>query len=175
MIISNLRRAQAGPEPVPSPALKNEQVQYCLLFGVGDQEPTRWDGSIQAWGARVVKLDGWHLDEDDAIEGNQWKLSTRRVIVRRRRRGLGVNAAPVLENGVYVTVELLDADARFEVESQQGSFSLAAAEARFGETPSFLNGRVKVERVPLSRQLTTSIDEQDQPALALSGDTVYLA
>ena len=38
--------------------LQAERVQYCILFGVGDQEPARWDGSLEASGAQIVDVSG---------------------------------------------------------------------------------------------------------------------
>jgi hypothetical protein len=165
------QRPLARTQSVPSPPSR-EVLQFAVLFGVGDSQPAAWDGSIAASGARVTGLDIWRPAEADTFEGQSWKLATRRVNLTRGAQRL---EAPVLPNGVYVTAEKLDAEARFTVETAQGKFELAARQLEFGRTLSFLNGRARVERVPLTRALTTSIEEQDFPALAEKNDKVYLA
>ncbi|MDA2924285.1 hypothetical protein MYX65_06450 [Acidobacteria bacterium AH-259-L09] len=172
--IGNPGQIEVRSEPVRPPTAANGMAEFSILFGIGDEEPDRWDGSIRARGAQVVGLDGWRLTGEDRLEATRWTLSTRRVNLTRAGNRRAADAA-TLENGVYVTVEILDADARFEVQTAQGNFSFAARDAPWGETLSFLDGRVKVEQVPLSRQLTDSIEQQDFPALAASGEKVYLA
>ncbi len=44
-----------------------------------------------------------------------------------------------------------------------------------GESKTFLGGKVSVDRVPSTVQLTTSTEDQDFPAIAQSGDDVYVA
>jgi hypothetical protein len=157
-----------SPPPSETPGL----MQFAVLFGVGDSAPTTWDGSIAANGARIAGLDLWRPAESDALDAPSWKLATRRVNLT---RGAQRVEAPVLPNGVYVTAERLDAEARFTVQTTHGKFEFAARQLEFGRTLSFLNGRAKVERVPLTLPLTTSIEEQDFPALAEKNDKVYLA
>ena len=42
-----------------------EKVQFCILFGVGQQQPARWDGSIESTGARIMDVTGWRLGQED--------------------------------------------------------------------------------------------------------------
>ena len=44
-----------------------------------------------------------------------------------------------------------------------------------GESKTYLGGKVVVDRTPSTVQLTTSDEEEDFPAIAQSGDDVYLA
>ena len=39
-------------------ALQTERMQYCILLGVGAEEPTRRDGSLEALVARILDLAG---------------------------------------------------------------------------------------------------------------------
>lgn len=157
-----------------SSAFGSSQVEYVILFGFGDEKPTRWDGSIRANGARIERLEGWRLARNDRINGLQWVMSTRRV---KLTRGSNVREAdsPVLENGLYVLANLQDPQARFEVETLQGSFYFSATDILWGVAASFLNGRVKVEPVPWTEPVTDSLEEQNYPALASSGEKAYLA
>ncbi|MCP5113172.1 MAG: hypothetical protein GY953_20265, partial [bacterium] len=36
-----------------------EQIQFSIMLGVGDSEPTAWNGSIRASGAKVVSMEIW--------------------------------------------------------------------------------------------------------------------
>ncbi|MCP5116590.1 MAG: hypothetical protein GY953_37655, partial [bacterium] len=98
----------------PVAALAAERVQFSILFGVGDEEPATWNGSIRASGARVLSMEVWRPEPEDRIDGTSWQLSSRRVVLTRgaaaRKR-----QQPVLENGVFVQAEMMDSAARFEV------------------------------------------------------------
>ena len=166
-----ISRPIAHTQSLP-PTGSRDLLQFAVLFGVGDSEPAAWDGSIAASGARVTSLDIWRPAESDTSGAQSWKLATRRVNLT---RGMQRLEAPVLPNGIYVTAERLAADARLTVQTAHGRFEFAAQRLEFGRTLSFLNGRARVERVPLTIPLTTSIDEQDFPALAEKNDKVYLA
>ena len=61
------------------------------------------------------------------------------------------------------------------METANGKFSFTAGQVLFGTPLAVLNGRVRVERVPSTLALTTSSEDQDYPALAVSGDNAYLA
>ena len=52
---------------------------------------------------------------------------------------------------------------------------MSGKEIPLGESKSFLDERVSVDRTPSTVQLTTSAEEQDFPAIAQSGDDVYVA
>ena len=157
-----------------APVLAPARAQFCVLMGMTDTEPASWDGFVKANGARVTALDPWRLGEGDRLESDSWQLSTRKVNLTR-----GAQNSPeqhrVLPNGFYLTADLSASEARFTVETKQGDFSFTAKDARFGKTLRLLDGRVTVERVPLTQPLSSSIEEQDFPALAESADKIYLA
>ncbi len=71
-------------------ALRAERAQYRILFGVGDEEPTRWDGSLEASGARILDLSGWRLGRKDSLSGSSWRLATRRVARTRAMSDIGL-------------------------------------------------------------------------------------
>ena len=166
------RRTEAYP--AVAPALAPGHAQFCILMGVNDTEPTVWDGSISANGARITALDAWRLDGSDRLETESWQLSTRKVNLTRGSQN-SPERHKVLPNGFYLTADLSASEASFSVETEQGDFSFTAKDAGFGKTLRFLDGRVAVERVPLMQALSSSIEEQDFPALAESADKIYLA
>ncbi|MCL4403022.1 MAG: hypothetical protein M1436_10255, partial [Acidobacteria bacterium] len=143
---------------------------FRILLGVGDTAPTSWDGSVAAKGGRVVGIQGWRFVRGDSTDSvSSWKASTRQSPGKNGRPG------PMVENGVFVSADLSDANASFDVKTAQGSFSFQARDVGYGQSQSFLNGRVAVERVLNTVQLTSSPEEQDFPAIAQSGGEVYLS
>ena len=156
------------------PAKMPEAISFRILLGIGDKEPTVWDGKIQAASGRILAIRGWRFAENDAAQGAAWKISTRRGLppVGAQNRGL---PGAMLENGIIVTAVPDGPSAAFSVETPQGKFSFTPQEVSYGEPKSFLDGRVQVDRVPNSVQLTSSAEEQDFPAAAQTETDVYLA
>jgi hypothetical protein len=145
-------------------------VTFRILLGVGDKEPATWDGKVSATGAEVTSIRGWRFAGTDQSDyKTSWRVSTRYGLARKQGRG------PMQENGVLVGARTSSEDARFDVTTAQGNFSFTARQVPFGETRMELGGRVQIERVPASTQLTTSVEEQDHPAIASSGDDVWVA
>ena len=154
-----------------------QSMSFRVLFGVTDSEPTAWDGSVTVNGGQVRSIQGWRFAGEDSTDYRaSWKLSTRRLQNRpAQQKKKGGAGGPMEDNGVIVTASLTSAQARFDVQTSQGGFSFTAQELPYGETKTALDGRVRIDRVPSSLQITTSAEEQDHPAMAQSGDEVYLA
>ena len=150
-----------------------ETVQYCILFGVDEVEPARWDGSIEATGARILDVSGWRLGRNDSVSESGWRLATRRVPLT--RGNTNADRYPALETGVYVLADTLDADPLFRIRTEQGDASFRPSDVAFGAPRMLMGGRVSVERIPVMTGLTDSVEEQDLPATAVAGGTVYMA
>lgn len=152
-----------------------ETTTFRILLGVGDTQPTAWDGRVKLTGGKVVSIRGWRFaGEDSSDYQSSWKASTRSVPASAAMRRAGLQG-PVYENGVLIGALLDSPSARFEIETKEGSFSFTAQELPYGETKSVLSGRAVIDRVPSSVQLTTSAEEEDFPAVAQRGDDVYVA
>ncbi len=152
--------------PVPSPATQS----YLVILGVGDKSATVWDGSITATGASILGLRGWRFSGTDAITGiNTWKLSTRGA-----PPPPGGTTGPMQENGVIVTVSATTDPIAFNVKTAQGDFSFSSPDVPFGVTKPALNGSARVAQTAAALQLTSSDEEEDFPAMAQSGDDVYV-
>jgi len=153
-----------------------EAVGYRILLGLGDKQPTVWDGKISVSEGRVVSIQGWRFAETDSTDyRKRWKASTRHGVPTAAARQRGQKRGAIEENGVTVEVTAKSANTRFDVETAQGDFSFALGDVPYGETKTFLDGRVSVDRVPSTLQLTTSDEEQDFPAIAQSDEEVYVA
>ena len=168
----------AQPQAVTTPAAPASvasQARFRILLGLSDTEPTSWDGSIRITGGKVHSIEVWRPGPDDRIDGRTWKLSSHRLPVQGAAAIAAGRPGPMVENGLLVSTELLDPAARIEIDTAQGKFAFTTDQVALGQARSFLDDRASVERVPPTTQITDSIEEQDHPAVAQSGDTVYVA
>jgi hypothetical protein len=146
--------------PMPS------AVAFRILLGVGDREPTQWDGSVSAAPGAVSSIQGWRFRGEDSTDSvSTWKAWSGASLILIGRQNAG-QAPPMLENGVVVAVT--NDSATLNVKTKQGDFSFAAADVPFGATKKFLNGRVVVDRVPNTVRLTDSLEDEDFPAVWMS-------
>jgi hypothetical protein len=150
-------------------------TRFRILLGVGDRQSATWEGSIRLTGGKIHTLEPWRAGPEDSADGEQFRVSTRRLPPQGAAAKKSGQPGPMQDNGLLVAAELLDRAAKFEVQTGQGSFSFSAEQVGFGDARNFLNGRASVERVPFTVQLTDSIEEQDFPAVAQADDILYIA
>src|SRR5262245_23917594 len=74
--------AQTGARQAPT-------TSFRILFGLGDREPTRWDGKVDLTGGKIVSVSGWRFAEDDTSGDRTWKLGSRRGLPPVGRGNLG--------------------------------------------------------------------------------------
>jgi len=163
--------------PIRSPAAQS----FAVLFGIGDTGGFYWSGGVAATGANILNLQGWRFTTPDAITGTSFQFYTRLA------SSSGSSASSYLEeNGVIVTATDNGSPATFTVNycavaspaspcNSPGTFSFTPQQVPFGTPLSSLGGRILVYQVPSPVQLTNSMEEDDYPSIAQSGDDVYLA
>src|SRR5215469_9107434 len=135
-----------------------------VVFGVGDQASTKWDGSATARGAEIELVEPWRFEHEDSIKGSSWTASTHNVrAFVPLFYGLPRRALPIVANGVILTVTDVP-DAEIAVNTAQGNFEVRLSELPYGKSIKALSGRVVIDRVPVAEQLTNSPEEQDYPA-----------
>src|ERR1700691_1454332 len=154
-----------------SPA--NGQVSVRVLFGVNDAESVRWDGTIAAQGAKIASIEPWRFEGADAIVGMTWHFNTHPI--RLFNGGTQVSSrgvSNVVANGIIVNLTAPDGGAELKVTPAQGDFAFRLDELAYGKPLPELNGRVLVDRIPASVQITSTPDEEDYPsaATAKNGD-----
>src|SRR5579871_5713832 len=116
---------------VPSQAAVGVRV----ALGLTDQNPTRWDGSAVAHGARIVSIEGWRFDGDDALaSGDSWKISTRRI----RLFGANQVGAPNVANGVVIWLDGERDNADIAIKTAQGDFTVRLADIPYGVMKHYL-------------------------------------
>ena len=155
--------------PITSP---NAQA-FLLILGIGDKADTNWDGSITATGGTILSLTGWRFWDTDSITGtSSWTMKVRMTAAGPD----DTNAGPLYqENGLIVTIAQSSTPVTFAVKTTQGNFTFTSQDVSFGASKSFLSGRALVMPTAVPLQLTSSDEEEDFPAMAQSGDDVYLA
>jgi len=148
------------------------EIGIRVILGITDKEPARWDGSASVDRGRITKIDPWRFSKEDEILGkNSWKASTRQLTVR-----TATEARPVVSNEIILWLSGEDESTEIHLKTVQRDFSLRLSDLPYGKFGHALDGRVAVDRIPPSLQVTGSRDEQDYPvaALAPNGD-IWLA
>ncbi len=156
----NSRQGSVGATAVP--LAPEEEISFRILMGLTDTKAARWDGSLSVTAGTVARIEPWRFDDDDSLEGTSgWKLSTHQT----RVFGAGANR-PVVANGVVATFRNLTLSSEVRVETAQGSFQFHPNDLQYGAALKLLGGRVMVDRVPASSQVTSPPADHDYPATA---------
>jgi hypothetical protein len=45
-----------------------DTTTFRILLGVGDMEPTVWDGSVKVSGGQIVSIQGWRFAQNDSSD-----------------------------------------------------------------------------------------------------------
>ncbi len=144
-----------------SPARAQTPAAFRVLFGVNDNAPTRWDGTLKVTDAGRYTVEPWRFQGDDKVEGDQYHISTR---LARFFYKLPDSDLPVA-NGFILSVTSAGDASEFSFTTPQGTFSFRASEVQYGRGIYKLDGRVYVDRIPSSTRLTDTREEEDYPAL----------
>ena len=172
LIAASAWMMQLKPQPQAStPAVRASGATIRLAFGARDGKAARWDGAARVSAGRIAAIEGWRMgDGDSAAAPASWKLAT-----ERSRAGTETALGAVAEKGVTLSLEEVAADTRVEVQTPGGQFGFALRELAAGAPLSFLGGQARAERLPEVALLAPTPDDQDYPAIAASGDDVFVA
>jgi hypothetical protein len=161
----------------PLTASSQNPFSVRILLGVTDAEPVRWDGTIHAQSGTVTSLEPWRFEGSDGIAGLTWHCSTHLVRLFSGTTPTfanGVNS--FVPNGVIANLSAPDENAEVSVTTAQGDFDFRLKDLIYGKPLPKLGGRVWVDRIPPSVQITKTPEEEDYPSAAgaKNGD-VWLA
>jgi hypothetical protein len=154
--------AQKAPEqPVYS---------FRVVLGLGDKEPTEWNGEVAVADGELVELAGWRFEEKDGVDGRKWACRTRNNIspgeTYPQQPAEGKLKEPPKEpwpNGVVLTVK--EAAPTVTLTLAQGEVKFKPDDAPLGAPKSFLDGRVRVERLPAMTALRPPSDVKGDGAV----------
>jgi hypothetical protein len=163
----NLRTLLIAVALLSSTALQ-AQISVRILLGVGDTGPARWDGTIAAQRIKIASIEPWRFEGADGIAGSTWHVSTHPIRLFGGGTQISANGVSnVVANGIIVNLSAPQSGAELKLTTAQGDFNIAVDELAYAKPVSKLNGRVLVERIPSSVQITKSPEEEDYPSAAI--------
>lgn len=146
-----------------------------LSLGLLDEKPTDWNGSIELSQGEVV---GMTIQPPRAgtVQGTTgWQIRTRRTQAPAQKSVHDPKLPRTNRPVVLMTVDAPRA-AKVTVKTDQGSFAFQFSDLQPGAPKPFLDGRVEIEALPQSAQLTRGPEDEDFPAAAKSPDgSVWVA
>jgi hypothetical protein len=172
VVLVGLRLSYPQTSTPAAPITAPNAQSFLLILGIGEKADTNWDGSITATGGTILSLNGWRFAGTDSITGtSSWKVTATMTAAGPNESGNGLYQ----ENGLIVTFAQSSTPVAFAVKTTQGNFSFTSQDVSFGASKAFLNGQALMMPTAAALQLTSSDEEEDFPAMAQSGDDVYLA
>jgi hypothetical protein len=158
-VVAVVVAASRPAEPPPA--------SFRVVLGLKDKEPTDWSGQGAVADGEAVELKGWRFEEMDAVEGTaKWKCKTREYIAPGERFPLdpasGKPPPPQQEpwpNGVVLTVR--GADPTVTLTLPAGEVKFKASDVPLGQPKTFLDGQVRVERLPATSVLRPPAEAKD--------------
>jgi len=143
-------RVRFGSKPIP---------------GQNRREVTKWDGRLNATGAKVEAIHLWQDDPRDNVDGTQWVLSTKHNTPwNSEERKKGHEALPLADTALVVELSAIAADAQLAVETEQGNFTVLLKDVPWGGQKGYLNGLVQVSRLGNATTILSAPTEDDWPA-----------
>ncbi len=142
-------------------------TSFRVVLGLKDKEPTDWSGNVAVADGETVDLKGWRFEEMDAVDGaSKWTCKTRNYIKPGDSFPLDPAAGkppPAPQepwpNGVVLTVR--GADPALTLTLPAGEVKFTAGDVQLGQPKTFLDGRVRVERLPQTSILRPAADPKD--------------
>ena len=145
-----------------------------IEFGIKDNEPNSWNGSLSIDKGEIVELRGHQFKEGESIgPNNSWTARTDPWVPS--TGGMHPHELPfphvtrVQAVGVTVYYRAPN-DATISVKTVNGDFFFKPSDLPASDSMHILATRVEVRRVPTVEVVTTDEYEDDYSAMVLSGD-----
>jgi hypothetical protein len=153
------------------PSLLGGVISLRVRFGVGDTQPSTWDGRVAVSSGELIGLRDWRPRPGDRVGTSDWSLTAAQgpKFQLRPWDDLPLAAAPpyVKVPGLIVDVKSA-AGTKLGFQTKGGNFDVQPAAVQPGAPLKLLGGRVVVDRVPPAEVLSSS-DYQNDFATMLSG------
>jgi hypothetical protein len=163
--------------PQPTPAA-DELQSVTLVFGSKDMEPAKWDGSASISKGAIEKIAGYHFTKDSRINAGSWECSTHpwAPFAGGMHPNEKPQPQPTMVETIGVTIDFFaPADALLTIKVPKGEFSFRPMDVPESEGIFPLGATVEVYRTPLVEQVTNTDYENDYPALAADGASLWLS
>ncbi len=168
MLLATVCNLQAQ-ERFDDPGIVSIRVQ----MGVGDQEPTPWDGRLSVSGGELVALSSLHPTPNDSIDGTAWKLASWQgpnfwypAPKPQPSKAIPVN---IFSPGLVVDLRTRGRT-RLSFETEQGDFRDDLARIMSGRSQRFLGGRGVVDQTVATQKLTSPEYQNDFVSVASGPD-----
>ena len=155
---------------------QSPSVSLRVTFGELQERQKDYSGSISVSQGQVEQLRPWRFEQDDTIEGAEWKLSLKLVPFENqpndpRHMAADARTMHVPPAGLTAVVSA-PGSATVRIETAQGEFSFSLSEAVPGRTLRFLAGDALVQRTPSAERANELSDAEqfDYPAVAEGSD-----
>jgi len=165
------------PQPVLVHASTPIMRAFLIQFGLDGAADVDWSGSISGAGLRIS---GWQFDPTlDRIEGMKWNCATRRQTYWDTPYEAVMQPTShrdkVTTKGILAEIEAPGAGP-LRVSTAQGDFAFDSASNAADAPRVYLDGRVSVQAVPPTAQITRDAQVEDFPSLIEARDgTLWLA
>jgi hypothetical protein len=158
------------------------EITLRITFGINDKEPTDWSATLEAADGDIVSISGWRFeDRDKVLDKTGWRGETHSFTPGRRRaraaqRPQRAGDFEMWPNGVAVVVR--GAKPALTIHFAQGDVRFQVSDVPLGAPKTFLNGQVRVDRLPPTSLLrpappgsSENARQDDYPAFCISRKT----
>lgn len=151
------------PQTSSAPPVPDDTNALLVHFGVTDTEPTSWSGDVSITNGEIVNLASWRPLPGEAIDAQRaWKLSTTWSDAFQNRPWEHEPMTPyrrVLRKPALV-IAVRGPKPVLRINTPHGQFTAGL------RNETFLDGRVRVERVPAPVRLSAEDRENEHVSLA---------
>jgi hypothetical protein len=136
---------------------------FRVTMGLRDTQPSDWSGKVAVSGGELLALTSWRFEAKDAVEGKTaWKCRTRNAIAPEHRfpiepaSGTPKTPAVLQPWPTGITLRVRGTAPTLTLILPKGELKFEAAALLLGEPKDFLDGSVRVERLPAESPLRSA-------------------
>jgi len=151
----------------PGGATEDQLFEILVLMGVGDNEPSQWNGSVTIASGDIDSLEGYRFElPDRVLPQGGWRMQTKldKILASSPVEGSGGITTVVMPKGLLIGGRGTAATS-ITVTTNNGNCTFFPMEMVPGTTRACAN-RIRAERIPNVTDLSgTELREHDLPAL----------
>ena len=140
--------------------------RFRILFGGASPTVGDWSGSLSAASGSASIAAAHHFGPEEVFDRTTWTCGNQWDGRLQMEPADEAAFSPTRWKGVLVDVDGND-QTRVLVKTAQGNAEFRAGEVSYQKTLEFLDGQIRVERVPRSQRLSESLADDDYPAIAV--------
>ena len=163
-----MRKAYASQ---PGGTAEENLYAVLVLMGVGDQQPSEWNGAVSVVSGDIDSLDGYRFQlPDRVLPQGGWRMKTNldKILSSSPVEGSGVSSTVVLPKGLLIAGRGSDATS-LTVGTNNGNCILAPMQLVAGATKA-CGSRMVAMRLPNATDLSgTELREHDMPVIGAGG------